>query len=128
MTAAAVVCLGTIAPKLAKLIPLLGSDKDGERLATLEAIGRTLRSAKLDFHDLAKALTTPSRHAARVSPTNWSELIAICLSNPEALNARDLDFLNNVRRQILLGRKPSERQEAWLRSCWARVDAQGGVQ
>jgi hypothetical protein len=128
MIGTAVVCLGSIAPKLAKLFPLLGSDKDGEVLGTVEALKRTLRSAGHDFHDLAKVLTAPSRHAASVSPTNWSELIAICLSHPEALNARDLGFLRDMRRQILLGRKPSEKQADWLRSCWARVDAAGAAQ
>jgi hypothetical protein len=37
-----------IRPKLARLIPLLGSDQDGEVLNAVRAIGRTLRSAKSD--------------------------------------------------------------------------------
>lgn len=38
---------------IAKLIPLLGSDQDGEALAALRAIGRKLASRGRSFHDLA---------------------------------------------------------------------------
>lgn len=41
------------ADKLKKLIPLLGSDQDGEALGAARAIGRTLDAAGLDFHALA---------------------------------------------------------------------------
>ena len=40
-------------PKQVKLIPLLGSDKPGEVIATASAIGRTLERAGCDWHDLA---------------------------------------------------------------------------
>jgi hypothetical protein len=40
--------------KLQKLIALLGSDKDGEVVATVRAIQRTLKTNDCDFHDLAK--------------------------------------------------------------------------
>jgi hypothetical protein len=45
------------AKKLAKLLRLLASDKDGEVLAAVEAIKRTLDLADLDFHDLADVVT-----------------------------------------------------------------------
>jgi hypothetical protein len=48
--------LRTIGPKLAKLLPLLGSDKDGEVVATAKAIQRTLQSGGADWHDLAGAV------------------------------------------------------------------------
>lgn len=43
--------------RLGKLIPRLSSDHDGEIIATVAAIGRTLKGAKLDFHDLGKRVT-----------------------------------------------------------------------
>ena len=46
--------LSTVAPKLAKLIPMLSSNHAGEVLATAAAITRTLKSAGLDWHDLAR--------------------------------------------------------------------------
>ena len=48
--------LAPIAPKLARLIPRLGSDHDGEIVATVRAIRRTLAAERLDLHDLANAL------------------------------------------------------------------------
>jgi hypothetical protein len=44
-------------PVLARLIPRLGSSFDGEVLATARAIERTLKSQKLDWHDVAAAVT-----------------------------------------------------------------------
>lgn len=44
------------AAKLAKLIPLLASDKDGEVVATVHAIRRTLKSEGSDLHGLAAAI------------------------------------------------------------------------
>jgi hypothetical protein len=38
--------------KLAKLIPLLASDKPGEVFNTAQVMARLLSSIKLDFHDL----------------------------------------------------------------------------
>jgi hypothetical protein len=43
--------------KLAKLLPLLSSDREGERAGTVAAIERVLKSAKLDWHDLAAQIT-----------------------------------------------------------------------
>src|SRR3954452_7385985 len=48
--------LASIAPKISKLIPMLGSDKPGEIIATAAAIGRTLKGVGRDFHDLALAI------------------------------------------------------------------------
>lgn len=43
-------------PILGALIPRLGSEFDGEVVATARAIERTLKSQKLDWHDLAAAV------------------------------------------------------------------------
>lgn len=56
-----------ILPRLAKLLPLLASDQDGEVIATARAIGRTLASAGSDFHALAAALEP--------QPLDWSAFI-----------------------------------------------------
>ncbi len=45
--------LPAIAQRLAKLVPVLGSDQPGEVVAAADAIGRALRGAGLDWHDLA---------------------------------------------------------------------------
>lgn len=43
--------------KLQKLIPLLGSDQDGEVVAAARMIGRALKAADCDMHDLVKGLS-----------------------------------------------------------------------
>lgn len=48
--------LAPVSAKLEKLIPMLSSDRDGEVVAAVRAIGRTLQSAGADWHDLAKAV------------------------------------------------------------------------
>jgi hypothetical protein len=45
--------------KLGKLMPLLASKHDGERVGVVAAIERVLRAAGLDWHDLTGAITTP---------------------------------------------------------------------
>ncbi|MEH3117017.1 MAG: hypothetical protein PGN25_05235 [Methylorubrum populi] len=55
-----------VSDKLTKLIPLLGSDKDGEALGAARAIGRTLKSAGLDLHALAGRIGPQTTEAPRV--------------------------------------------------------------
>ncbi len=47
--------------RLKKLIPMLASDQDGEKLATVGAIIRTLQSNGSDLHDLATKLSKQQR-------------------------------------------------------------------
>jgi hypothetical protein len=54
-------------PVLGRLIPRLGSPFDHEVVATARAIERTLKSQKLDWHDLAKTVTS------QAPPTQWDE-------------------------------------------------------
>ena len=49
--------LQTIIGKLAKLIPLLASDKPGEVLNAVQAIRNLLASAGLDLHDLVTLIS-----------------------------------------------------------------------
>ena len=49
--------LEKVIAKLAKLLPLLASDKDGEVVNAAQAIRRLLATVKLDFHDLVAFLT-----------------------------------------------------------------------
>jgi hypothetical protein len=57
--------------KLGKLLPMLSSDHDGERVGAVAAIQRLLKSHGLDWHDLAASIiATP---AAREPPRPQSE-------------------------------------------------------
>ena len=61
-----------VAERLAKLLRLLASDRDGEVVAAVTALKKTLEGAGLDHHDLADMVTgkrgwgiTPAREAER---------------------------------------------------------------
>jgi hypothetical protein len=46
-----------IRERLGKLLPLLASNHDGERIGAVAAIERVLKAANLDWHDLTGAIT-----------------------------------------------------------------------
>lgn len=66
--------------RLAKLVPRLASEHEGEVVATVRAMARVLSSGGLDWHDVARALRTsaprgaetgrqePEQRAPRVTP------------------------------------------------------------
>ena len=45
--------------KLGKLVPLLSSNRDGERVGAVAAIERVLKGAGLDWHDFTGWITAP---------------------------------------------------------------------
>ena len=46
--------------KLGKLLPMLSSDHDGERVGAVAAIERVLKSSHRDWHDLAASIAAPA--------------------------------------------------------------------
>jgi hypothetical protein len=108
--------LAPVAPKLALLIPLLASDRDGEALGACRAIGRTLKSAGCDFHDLAAALTTPSPPRRRdawppddreLNPRCWTDIDRpeqgawlSCMASSHALTRWERNFAFSIGEQI----------------------------
>jgi flagellar motility protein MotE (MotC chaperone) len=160
--------ISSIAPKLSKLIPMLSSDNDGETVAAVRAIDRTLKAAKLDWHDLAKALAAGGgsssstgyrsygaaweenvhrasearrrreeaereareaadnirretearrreKHKEKIDAINW------CLERANRLQAREQEFLESVRSQLLRGSDLSEKQKKWLIDIYDRL-------
>jgi hypothetical protein len=110
--------------QIGKLIRLLGSDKDGEVVATARALGRTLKATGRDWHDLADVA---ERYLARptipVRPP-WQMLAQECLRQGGAYR------LKAGERQFLVGMtnwtsEPSERQWAWLRAIAAALGVEG---
>ena len=91
--------------RIAKLIPRLATDHDGEVIATIRAIEHTLRNSGLAFHDLANALEREpeirtvivDRPAASWPPPGrapqmpWHELVVWCLENDNGRLKLDLN-------------------------------------
>jgi hypothetical protein len=119
--------LPSIAPKLAKIFPLLASDRDGEVLGAVVAIRRTLAAVGLDLHDLAGAIgattdadRTVSADFVRPAP-RWKEL-----SHQErcawlsAVLDRD-DALSDFERQRVEEIHNKQRAGMWFSASWQRI-------
>jgi hypothetical protein len=119
--------LSAISPRLAKLLPLLGSDQPDEVVATAQAIGHTLKSAGLDWHHLAalihaKAIlkAAPAFTFASLAPRTARKQIAHLARQPT------LTMMDRVRfeqiREWLHGQAVSVRlpedQVQWLDGLW----------
>jgi hypothetical protein len=101
-----------VVPRIGKLIPRLASEHDGEVIATVRAIERTLKAAGRDWHDLANAIQPIS--------TDWRSAARFCASHQHRLSAREVDFIVSIARQ---NRELTEKQERWLRDIAARLRA-----
>jgi hypothetical protein len=106
-----------IAPKIARLLRLLASDKDGEVVATVAALRRVLDSAHLDLHDLAVIVEfCARREAPPIAPTiaddlDVREMIRRCYERTDLLTKRELAFICSMARWR---GQPTERQMVWL--------------
>ena len=128
--------MGRIAPdlgsKLAKLLPRLASPHEGEVLATVEAIRRTLDRAELSLHDLAARLCAPEpvvQPRARSKPQpkpqpdpapdqDADELLAkaewLRDQVGDDLTAKQGAFIATAIRMLRAGQDLSEKQRGWL--------------
>ena len=120
--------MAIVAPKLSKLIPLLSSDQDGEVIATVRAIGRTLNNAGLDLHDLAKAVATSKAIAVYASGSGPApdpaaktlRDIAVWLRAHvnHRMNCKERKFVAEMTTRLTAGARASTKQENWLRSLY----------
>lgn len=112
--------LAPVAPRLAKLLPMLSSNHDGEKLAALAAISRALEGASLSWHDLAARVTFEGQ-IEEASPRFTSLDLAgpayaiarWCMAHQSGeLNAREGDFLRGFASNPNWTATPKQR--AWL--------------
>jgi hypothetical protein len=91
--------------KVAKLVRLLASDRDGEVLATVAALKRTLAASGADLNDLADVFVAggrplpPVRTKRPPPPTdrhNWEALAQFCRSGFRFLHDDDREFIADV--------------------------------
>jgi hypothetical protein len=104
-------------PVLVRLIPRLGSPFDHEFVATARAIERTLKSQKLDWHDVAAAVTALAPPVQRnYEPRRTeSEMRAwlTAISSEDWINEWTAEFVSSLLRRSSLD-KLSERQLACI--------------
>ena len=129
--------LSPVAPRLAVLIPRLGSGSDAERVASIHAIQKMLEHIGADFHDLAAALAVRSEYpgpvedeadAVDLSSLTAADMVGYLIHHARRLSQVERDFV-----AVLFGRHRrgadlalSAKQEAWLRTIFDRV-AFGGA-
>jgi hypothetical protein len=106
----------SIPPKVPALIRLLVTDQDGERMAAVAAIERTLRSAGLDFHALADQLERP---AAAAPPSLAKMANAIVASDDD--NDWEIGFATSIADLLRRGRRLSQKQVARLHAIYFEV-------
>jgi hypothetical protein len=128
------------ANKLAKLLRLLASDKDGEVLATIAAIKRMLDVADMDLHDLADAVTDgfkkpeKQRVSAKWAPPApdtdyWESMAWWSHYHRHHLSTSDKDYVHDVLmgRHFDCGRADAEMMRR-LRSIVAKIGAARGAE
>lgn len=108
----------TVAKTCAKLIRLLGSDREGEVLASVHALRRVLAGAGLSLHDLANAIEVPVRSYDQRHDEDWRAIARACVGHLDLLLERERVF---VRSMILWRGIPSDRQINWLVSIFTRI-------
>jgi hypothetical protein len=99
------------AQRLSKLIPRLGTDHDGEMVATVGAIRRTLESIKADLHDVAAVVAAceDERPATRSPPppsdvpdivtqANWVGIVNWIKGKPGLLSEWEFGFVSSLER------------------------------
>lgn len=116
--------------KIAKILLLFDSDKEGEVLAAVQALRRLLAGENINLHHLAKSLTNPEiktvyrdkiiektveRVVYRTVPVadcSHNEIASWCLGQDlSRINEREKHFLRDMAAKT---DKLSERQNAWL--------------
>lgn len=109
--------LATLTPRLGKLIPLLGSNRDGEVIGAARAIDRVLKSAGRDWHDLAALLRLPMPRR-EIAADDWRGMARFCAENSARLSERELNFLATL---ACWRGSPTEKQFTWLHKIAARL-------
>lgn len=104
------VTLEPIAPRLAKLVPLLSSDQPGEVVAAAAAIGRALESIGATWHDLAARITVGATPPAP-PPTSQRPDLAFKRMAETLLRRPDL---SRRRREFLLGMLDCFERRGWF--------------
>ena len=108
------------------LIMKLGSEHDGEILATVRAIRKHLAIDGTDLHDLARRLsgepTIVYRTAFREPPkSDWQMKADYCVDKEDLLRAREAEFVRDMAIKLKFQDDPTDKQAAWLESIYQRL-------
>jgi hypothetical protein len=99
----------TLEQRIAMVIRLLASDKDGEIIAAVHALKRTLRSAGTEnrLHGADEFIDSSGK------PT-WQSVALFCQRNKQRLDARHHQFIDDMASRTVWDREPTEKQHKYL--------------
>lgn len=136
--------LAAVAPRIAKLLPMLGSPQAHEVSAGVSAINRTLASAGADLHDVANAFaagvsqlplgrggqgrsSTPNPLWAALTYQEQVRWLDALDHSEGVLNGWERDFLDNLAKQLTKRRdfRVSDAQAAVIESMIAKAQRAG---
>jgi len=133
----------TLEERIADVIRLLASDKDGDVIAAACALKRVLASAGTDIHGLAHGIENLGKNAevskeqmkqiweAAVQHTEnrlhgaddfisadgkptWQSVALFCQRNKHRLRPQTHEFVDKMASQTVYGREPTENQHKYL--------------
>jgi hypothetical protein len=133
--------------KIGKLIKMLSSSSDGEVVAAVHALMRTLEAEGTDIHELAervegrklsqaemqkiydKAFAAGKQSVAAAAPTfhdvtneiSWHAIACECMHSSRLRDQREQKFVADMVRWTVRGGEPTEKQAKWLRSIYVRI-------
>jgi hypothetical protein len=112
-------------PIIAKLIPRLASEHDGETIAVRDAIAHALSRHRLDWHDLARACMSarplPAASPKPCATPAFGDMARACRDLDDGrLTDRERVFVAEMCR-LGFSRQPSPRQAEWLSSIFDRL-------
>jgi hypothetical protein len=123
--------LATVTPKLAKLIPLLGSDQPGEVVAAATAIQGLLKKAGCDFHDLVAVIESPPPAARPRTDFHEPEKAEIhvmadfCYQRRDLVDEKHRPFIEKMHRYALNGWYITGNQANYLAGIYRRLRKYG---
>jgi hypothetical protein len=103
--------------KVAKCFRLFGSDKEGECLAALAALGRVLSAAGYDFNDFAE---TYEAGGGVADEPDWLRMTGWLRANAYRLSDKERAFVGNMARLVEGGLRPSDKQSQWIEDLFCR--------
>lgn len=111
-----------VSQRLAKIVPLLASDKDGEVLSAARSILRVAAAAGCDVHCLATKVAAAFQDKVEpLEALGWRDLASEIAMHVDALDIAESDFLKNMMALARSGGQPTERQVAWLQAIYRRI-------